>query len=74
MDRRVREDHLTDARQAERIADSADLRAVVHDEGYSAVRGFLQLGIRDAATIRRAIRYARSGQRVSVEQIIGEER
>lgn len=65
--------------QAERIAElaevdamPADLRAVVHDEGYSAVRGFLQLGIRDAACIRRAIAYARAGERVSIRTIVQE--
>jgi hypothetical protein len=56
--------------QAKRIAElaevdamPADLRAIVWDEGYSAVKGFLQLGIRDAGTIRRAIAYARAALR-----------
>ena len=55
---------------AERIAElaevdalPADLRAIVHDGGYSAVRGFLQLGIRDAACDR-----LRSGRRARVDR------
>lgn len=39
----------------------ADVRALVHDEGWETIREFLDLGITDTQAIRRLIDMVRTG-------------